>query len=95
MSGKERDTITSSGEPWKDPDDAPELDDAFFERADLYVGDVLIRQGRGSTAEVRTVETSIALSADVLARFQGSGPDWQEQIDRALKEWLAEHPGKP
>lgn len=29
-----------------DPDDAPELTDAFFEQADEYVGDKLVRRGR-------------------------------------------------
>jgi len=30
---------------WVDPDDAPELTEAFFERANLYVGNKLIRRG--------------------------------------------------
>lgn len=31
---------------WIDPDDAPELTDDFFEEADEYVGEKLIRRGR-------------------------------------------------
>ena len=31
---------------WVDPDDAPELDDEFFERADEYLGESLVRRGR-------------------------------------------------
>ena len=36
---------------WTDPDDAPELTDEWFERADLMLGDTVIRKGRppGST----------------------------------------------
>ncbi len=31
---------------WVDPDDAPELDDEFFGRADEYLGESLVRRGR-------------------------------------------------
>jgi hypothetical protein len=31
---------------WVDPDDAPELDDDWFDRADLMIGDIVIRRGR-------------------------------------------------
>jgi uncharacterized protein (DUF4415 family) len=32
---------------WVDPDDAPELDADYFERADVYVGERLVKRGRG------------------------------------------------
>ena len=36
-----------AGEPaWTDPEDAPELTDAFFDRADVYEGGQLVRRGR-------------------------------------------------
>lgn len=31
---------------WTDPDDAPELDDGFFDRAEIRAGERLIRRGR-------------------------------------------------
>src|ERR1700746_3553085 len=31
---------------WSDPDDAPELTQDYFERADVYRGEKLIRRGR-------------------------------------------------
>jgi hypothetical protein len=31
---------------WVDSDDAPELADEFFERADEYLGESLVRRGR-------------------------------------------------
>ena len=39
---------------WTDPDDAPELDDAWFEKADHMIGDKVVRRGRpqGSTTHV-------------------------------------------
>jgi len=39
MNGNKRDTAA----PWKDPDDAPELTDAFVKRADEYVSDRPVR----------------------------------------------------
>lgn len=30
---------------WVDPDDVPELDTTFFQEADLYHGETLIRRG--------------------------------------------------
>ncbi len=42
MTGKER----GSKDIWIDPDDAPELDDEFFQEADQYKGEKMIRRGR-------------------------------------------------
>ncbi|MBF0296817.1 MAG: hypothetical protein HQL96_16660 [Magnetococcales bacterium] len=39
---------------WIDPDDAPELTDAFFEEADEYIGDRLIRRGRPSNTSKKS-----------------------------------------
>jgi hypothetical protein len=54
---------------WRDPDDAPELDDAFFEHADRFDGQRLIRRGR-PPAEVRKVALSGKTEApdDAIAR---------------------------
>ncbi|TBW38468.1 hypothetical protein EYW49_09375 [Siculibacillus lacustris] len=79
-----------SGE-WVDPDDAPEWTDEMFERADLYVGETLIRRGRPKSATPK-VAVNIRLSADVVARFKAGGRGWQTRIDAALKDWLAAHP---
>lgn len=71
---------------WIDPDDAPELDDEWFERADLYKGDVLIQRGRpvGATK----VSTTIRFDSDVIDAFRAQGPGWQTRMNRALREWL-------
>lgn len=81
---------TSSGE-WVDPDDAPEWTDEMFERADLYIGETLIRRGRPK-AETPKQAINIRLSPEVLARFRATGKGWQTRIDAALKDWLATHP---
>lgn len=72
-------------------DEIPELDDDFFERADLYDGDRLVRRGRPK-AERPKVAINIRLSADVLDRFKAGGPGWQSRIDAALREWLERNP---
>ncbi|WP_255212699.1 BrnA antitoxin family protein, partial [Burkholderia pseudomallei] len=46
---------------WVDPDDAPELTDEFFERADEYVGDRLVRRGPGRPLGSHKTATTIRL----------------------------------
>ena len=48
MNGNKRGTVTT----WTDPDDAPELDDEFFERADEYEGHRLVTSRRNPTRPV-------------------------------------------
>lgn len=71
---------------WIDPDDAPELDDAWFERADICKGDKLIQRGRpvGSTK----VSTTVRFDSDVIEAFRAEGPGWQTRMNLALREWL-------
>ena len=75
----------------EDYDEIPELTDEWFERADVYIGDKLIRRGR-PRAEAPKRAVNIRLSPDVLDRFKATGKGWQTRIDAALKEWLAAHP---
>jgi len=78
---------------WIDQDEAPELDDDFFERADLRKGNVLIRPGRGRPrAEETKQRISIRLSPEVLREFRATGPGWQGRIDNALKDWPKSRP---
>jgi uncharacterized protein (DUF4415 family) len=73
-----------------DPDDAPELTDEWFEKADLMQGKKLVRRGRpaGKTKESQTMRFDV----DVLAAFKATGKGWQTRINNALREWLKEHP---
>lgn len=72
-----------------DPDDAPELTDAFFDEAEVFEGDRFIRRGRGRPATGRRKEqVSIRLDPDVLAKLREAGPGWQSQINRLLREAL-------
>jgi uncharacterized protein (DUF4415 family) len=77
--------------PSVDPDDAPELADDFFSRADVFQGGTLVRRGRPPTGEPRKVATTIRLSPEVMAAFRATGKGWQTRIDAALKDWLKTH----
>lgn len=71
---------------WVDPDEAPELDDAWFEKADHYRGEVLVRRGRPQGSD--KVSTTIRFDADVLEAFKKDGPGWQTRMNEALRDWL-------
>ncbi|MDD2736946.1 MAG: BrnA antitoxin family protein [Desulfuromonadaceae bacterium] len=73
-----------------DPDDAPELTDAWFEEADLMQGTKLVRRGRpaGKTKASQTVRFDL----DVLAAFKATGKGWQTRMNEALRAYLKEHP---
>ena len=86
-----RDVSKKPSGGWTDPDDPPEWSDEMFERADLYVGETLIRRGR-RPEDATKVTVALRLSAEVVARFRATGRGWHARIDRILKDWLAEHP---
>ena len=87
MNGKKQNTDTT----WIDPDDAPELDDEFFERADEYQGEKLVKRGRplGSSNKI---STTVRFDADVLDAFRAGGPGWQTRMNDVLRDWLIKHP---
>lgn len=73
----------------EDPDTAPELTDAFFEQADFYVGNKLVRRGRGRPPAERPKKlVSLRLDQDVLERFRADGPGWQPRVNAALRKHL-------
>ena len=67
-----------------DPDDAPELTDEWFDKADLKIGDKLIRRGRPPGSSKRLV--SLRLDEAVLDRFRAEGPGWQSRINEVLRK---------
>src|SRR5712692_520057 len=73
----------------EDPDTAPELTDEFFDKAEIRIGDKLIRPGRGRPpldAPKRLV--SLRLDQDVVDQFRAGGPGWQSRINAALRKHL-------
>ncbi|MDR5800595.1 BrnA antitoxin family protein [Caballeronia sp. LZ001] len=78
---------------WIDPDDAPELTDDFFEQADLYRGDELIKRGRGPGRPPGSNKsvTTVRLDDDLLEALRSSGPRWQTRLNALVREWLKTH----
>ena len=76
---------------WIDPDDAPELDDEFFERADEYQGDRLVKRGRPAGSGNK-ISTSVRFDSDVIDAFRAGGPGWQTRMNDVLRDWLIKHP---
>jgi uncharacterized protein (DUF4415 family) len=72
---------------WTDPDDAPELTEAFFKGADLYNGTKLKTRGRPKSA-VTKEPVKLRLDADVLAALRASGEGWQTRINDTLRASL-------
>jgi uncharacterized protein (DUF4415 family) len=70
---------------WTDPDDAPELDDAWFQSADLHFNGKLIRRGRPPLAQPKQA-ISLRVDADVLEKFKADGPGWQGRMNAALRK---------
>ena len=72
---------------WTDPDDAPELADAFFEQVDEFDGERLVKLGR-TRADVRKVQLTVHYDAEVVETFHATGNGWQGRMNEALKDWL-------
>ena len=69
---------------WVDPDDAPELTDEWFDKADFMIGRKIIRRGRPAGSAKRLV--SLRIDQSVLDRFRADGPGWQSRINAALRK---------
>ncbi len=76
--------MPASSTDWVDPDDAPEWTDEMFDRADLMIGDRIIRRGRPPGLTKTAV--SLRVDTEVLAAFRAAGPGWQTRINDALRK---------
>lgn len=72
---------------WSDPDDAPELDDAFFQRADEYRGQTLVKRGRPKASATKE-PVKLRLDPDVLEALRATGDGWQTRINDMLRASL-------
>jgi uncharacterized protein (DUF4415 family) len=73
----------SISKSWVDPDDAPELTDEYFKRADVYRGDKLVRRGRPKLERPKQA-VKLRLDQDVLDYFRSTGRGWQTRINATL-----------
>jgi len=75
MSGNKNTTPST----WVDPDDAPELSEDFFARADEFVGDRLVRRGRPPSNGVKrsvTVRYDAEYRSDFLNQTASARLRW-------------------
>lgn len=75
---------------WTDPDDAPELTDDFFECADEFIGDRLVRRGRPK-AKITKQSLTVRYDQDMIQAFKVTGNGWQSRMNDALRDWLEVH----
>lgn len=81
--------IENGKKVWVDPDDAPELDNNFFQMSDLWKGDKLIKKGKGRPKQVHTKKSvTIRIDEDVLDAFKKEGDGWQTRINSFLRNYL-------
>lgn len=81
---------------WVDPDDAPELDDEFYDKGTWRIGDKIVSREealadvskpRGRPLGSGTkISTTIRFDVEVLAAFKATGDGWQTRMNDALKE---------
>jgi uncharacterized protein (DUF4415 family) len=53
--------------------------------------DLLKPRGRPKASKKKT-PVNIRLDADVVNAFKSKGKGWQSRVNKALREWLREHP---
>jgi uncharacterized protein (DUF4415 family) len=70
---------------WIDPDDAPELTEEWFDTAEIWEGNKLIRPGRPKEAVTKEA-VNIRLDPDVVAHYRATGPGWQSRINETLRK---------
>jgi uncharacterized protein (DUF4415 family) len=71
-------------QPWVDPEEAPEITEAWVQQADLYTGNKLVRRGRPKSAVTKEA-VKIRLDADVLTALRATGDGWQTRINDMLR----------
>jgi uncharacterized protein (DUF4415 family) len=65
-------------------DDLPEITDDMLARAELRVGERVIRRGRPPSATPKQA-IKFRLDPEVLAYFRSKGPGWQTRINATLR----------
>jgi len=75
-------------------DDSPRTQPKDWEGAKITLHNRVL--GRINIKETETPpedsSSLLRLSADVLAYFKSTGPNWQTRVEDALKEWIKAHP---
>ncbi len=69
-------------------DEFPELTDEWFDKAEIRIGDKVIRPGRPPLPSPK-VQTTLRLDRDVIDHFRAGGRGWQSRINAALREAIS------
>ena len=83
----------NSAASWDD-DDLPEWTDEEFARAEIRVGEKVIRPasgtltrpGRPPLGDTPKKQVTLRLDEAVIERFRAAGPGWQSRINAALRK---------
>ena len=75
----------SGAAAWVDTDEAPELTDEFFDRAEIRQGGKIVRRGRPALEHPKQA-VKLRLDADVLAAYRKTGAGWQTRINADLRK---------
>ena len=75
----------SGAAAWVDPDDAPDLTEAFFDRAEIRESEKIVRRGRPPLPNPKQA-VKLRLDADVLAAYRRTGRGWQTRINSDLRK---------
>ncbi|HYG46312.1 MAG TPA: BrnA antitoxin family protein [Allosphingosinicella sp.] len=85
-----------------DPDDAPHFTPEMAARAQISIGDKIIREadpplgtrrGRPPKPESERKEmVSLRLSRDIVEWLRASGPGWQTRVEKMLRAQMAARP---
>lgn len=93
MTEREKDTKGA----WIDPDDAPEWTDEMFDRAQLSVGGIVIREatgtltkrGRPPVAGEAKQQVTLRLAPTVIRHFRETGAGWQTRLNAVLERHVS------
>jgi uncharacterized protein (DUF4415 family) len=75
----------SGAAAWVDPEDAPALTGAFFDRAEIRKGSKVVRRGRPPLDNPKQA-VKLRLDADVIAAYRKTGEGWQTRINADLRK---------
>ncbi|MFC7611714.1 BrnA antitoxin family protein [Teichococcus aestuarii] len=83
---------TAGASTWVDPDDAPELTDAFFAKAEVREGETVVRRGRPAVANPK-VQVTLRLDQDVVERMRATGRAGRAGSMRlCARRWICQKP---
>ena len=68
----------------KPDDDLTEVTDAMLARAELRIGERVLRRGRPPSAASK-LAIKLRLDPDVIEHFRATGPGWQTRINATLR----------